>query len=140
MENPFDEISDFDTVYLSTRITQTEHKMLNEIQGWLQTANQTATVRKQEAVRRTIRMAYEFLQTQLAHMDEIAATESAQIVDNSPTPEIVVDISPTKPTQDKFDNMIDTYREIANKKVYEPRSQIVHTDSRAIELRKRLGL
>ena len=139
MENPFDEISDFDTVYLSTRITQTEHKMLNEIQGWLQTANQTATIRKQETVRRTIRMAYEFLQTQIAHMDEVAATESTQIVDDSPTSEIVVDISPTKPTQDKFDNMMDTYREIANKSVYTPRPQIAHNE-RALELRKKLGI
>lgn len=139
MENPFDETSDFDTIYLSTRITQVEHKMLNEIQGWLQTANQTATIRKQEVVRRTIRMAYECLQTQLAHMDEVAATESAQIVSDSPTPEIVVDISPTKPTQDKFDNMMDTYREIANKTTYTPRTQLAH-DSRALDFRKKLGL
>ena len=127
MENPFDELSSFDTVFLSTRITQVEHDMLNEIWGWLQTENQTATIRKQEVVRRTIRMAYDYLQTQIAHMDEPAEEPKIHLVDNSPTIENVRIISSTKPTQQRgMDDMIETYKEIGNNFTYTPRPQNQH--------------
>lgn len=105
MEFPFDENEDFKEVFLSTRITQIENQMLMEIGGWLQTANQTATIRKQEIVRRTIRMAYEYLQMQIADMDK-------QIANNSPEPEHTPRISHTKQTH-TLDMKI--YQEIANK-------------------------
>lgn len=105
MEHPFDENDSHKTCYLSTRITQVEDKMLNEIGGWLQTGNKTATIRKQEIVRRTIRMAYEYLQIQLAHID----TQNT----HTPTePKISTHIMPTKQTH-SID--LETYQKISNK-------------------------
>jgi hypothetical protein len=56
-------------VFLSTRITQKESQMLNEIRGWLQTERNLSTVSKQETVMHTIRVAYEYMSTQIAHKD-----------------------------------------------------------------------
>jgi hypothetical protein len=126
MEKPFDDMSSFDTVFLSTRITQVEHDMLTEIQGWLQTENQTATIRKQETVRRTIRMAYEYLQTQIAHMDEPAEKPQIHLVDNSPTIEKPVDIPPTKPTQQETEKYLKDVYEMSNNYKYSPRTQNTH--------------
>jgi hypothetical protein len=61
--------SAFAEVFLTTRITQVESKMLDDLRGFFQTENQTATIRKQEAVRRTIRMAFEYMQILIAQMD-----------------------------------------------------------------------
>ena len=107
MEFPFDENDSFETVYLSTRITQIENKMLQEIGGWLQTGNQTATIRKQEIVRHTIRMAYEFLHMQIADIDK-------QNADISTEHNTTTDITPTKQTHN-LDLKI--YQEIANKSI-----------------------
>lgn len=139
MEKPFDDMSSFDTVFLSTRITQVEHDMLSEIQGWLQTENQTATIRKQETVRRTIRMAYEYLQTQISHMDEPAEKPQIHLVDNSPTIEKPVDIPPTKPTLRGMDDMIETYKEIGNNFTYTPRTQNAHNKKPHL-IQRNLGL
>lgn len=129
MENPFDETSAFDTVFLSTRITQIEHDMLNEIWGWLQTTNQTATIRKQEVIRRTIRMAHEYLQTQIAHMDKLAEEPPTQVVNNSPITENIRIISPTKTTQNAGLMDLETIKEIANKTSHEIRTQNAHKAS-----------
>lgn len=128
MELPFDETSDFDVVFLSTRITQIEHKMLTEIHGWLQTENQTATIRKQEVIRRTIRMAYAHLQTQLVHMDEQAEEPTTQFVDNSPT----------NNTRGFLD--VKAYQEMSNKTLYKPTAQNVHKTEKPSEILKGLGL
>lgn len=133
MEYPFEESEDFKTVFLSTRITQVENQMLNEIGGWLQTANVTATIRKQEIVRRTIRMAYDYLQLQIADMDK-------QNADISPEPENHTHTIPTKRTQ-VLDLKI--YHEIANKTTNQnltlkPTHTINHAKARTIQ--KGLGL
>lgn len=132
MEHPFDEKSNFDTIFLSTRITQTEHNMLSEIQGWLQTTNQTATIRKQETVRRTIRMAYEYLQTQIAELDKNLSEPSIQ----------VVDINQAKPKQSQDTLDMKAYYEMSNKSFRETRTQIIsRVSSEKKEIfQKNLGL
>jgi hypothetical protein len=105
VELPFDENDSFEVVHLSTRITQIENKMLQEIGGWLQTGNKTATIRKQEVVRHTIRMAYEYLCTQLDGIDSHSA-------DISPTPKTTPHNLPTNVSRTIN---LDLYHEIANK-------------------------
>ena len=82
--------SAFAEVFLTTRITQVENKMLDEIRTWLQTENQTATIRKQETVRRTIRMAYEYMQILIAQNDNKIVTFPTQPKQTpTETPQIV---------------------------------------------------
>jgi hypothetical protein len=132
MEHPFDESSDFDMIYLSTRITRIEHKMLNEIQGWLQTTNNTATIRKQETVRRTIRMAHAYLLSQIESMDEVSSE-----IQHEPVTQIVsIMPAPVTKNQQSFD--IKAYYEMSNKTPQQKRVQNVSDKMNLIQ--KKLGL
>jgi hypothetical protein len=108
-------------IYLSTRITQKESKMLDEIRGWLQTERSLSTVSKQETVMHTIRVAYEYMQTQIAHMDG----KLQHIVHT--IPEEMESISNTEPTQNESKNFIEAHRVRAN-------SQNVHIKKTQKEL------
>jgi hypothetical protein len=96
--------SAFAEVFLTTRITQVESKMLDDLRGFFQTENQTATIRKQEAVRRTIRMAFEYMQILIAQMDN-------KLITFPPQPKQQPDPMPTEPPQIVIEN---------NKKPYKP--------------------
>jgi hypothetical protein len=112
MGTPIDDIileGDSKMVYLSTRITQKERKMLDEIQGWLQTERSCSTVSFQETVMRTIRFAYDSLQAQIAHIDNEQNDKVIQMPERHPNPPV------TPQNAHKDENWIQQMREISNK-------------------------
>jgi hypothetical protein len=141
-EPQFELESAFAEVFLTCRITQIEDKMLKEIRGWLQTENQTATIRKQEAVRRTIRMAYEHMQLKISQMDNKIVTFPTQPQPTATEPPQIVD----KPKRADFTSqLVEDYR--AGKRVgndlppYENKStQNVHSHSTIILSKLNLGV
>jgi hypothetical protein len=97
-------------VFLSTRITQKENKMLDDIRIWLQTQRNLSTVSKQETIMYTIRLGYEFMQLKIAEMD-------GKLENFSPSkiPQEVDDFSVKVMIQKRREINVDQYKEISNK-------------------------
>jgi hypothetical protein len=124
MSEHYDDIileGDNKQVWLSSRITQKEHKMLDEIRGWLQTQRNLSTVRKQEVVMYVIQTAYENLMSTIREIDQTHKMQTPQNVHKDtpevhekPTAEIVEFPNPKPPEQAEY-IPFQNYDQFANK-------------------------